>query len=138
MADLNAGTVREAFYAAQSHRPYKLNPDLVKAATPPGGDWHAVALPGAICRSVIWGKIEVAHMNPRGDLDDATEADITMAARALPVMDAALRAIIVLSEKPENGALIRELAASVIAYVEMPAPRISEPDDEEDENGDES
>ena len=123
--------IRSAFYEAERRRPYKMNAEVIKAVIPPGGDWTCVAPEGAICRSVLWGLQEVAYVNPRGDIDDRVEGQIAMAIRALPAMDAALRSIIVLAGNPANSALIAQIAESVIAFVEMPAPRIEEPDDDE-------
>jgi hypothetical protein len=130
-----AALVRSAFYDAQSRRPYKADSDLVTAAIPPGGDWLVVAEPGAVCRSVMWGGIEVAHVNPRGQLDDVTEGYIAMAVRAVPLLDAALRSIIVLAESADMAPLIRDLAVAAVAFIEMPAPPIHKdggPDDGEE------
>jgi hypothetical protein len=124
--------IRSAFYEAEKARPYKMNPEIIKATTPPGGDWTCVAPEGAICRSVVWGRQEVAYVNPSGDIGDVVEGQIAMAMRALPTMDAALRAIIVLAGNPANAPLIAELAESVIAFVELPAPAIKQPEEEEE------
>lgn len=133
----DALVISRAFYEAGLYRPYKYDAEIVKAATPLGGEWSCVAKPGAVCRSIMWGGMEVAYVNPSGAIDDMTEGQIAMAMRALPTMDAALRSIIALAEKSENLDAIRNLATSVIAFVEMPAPRISEPEDEEEqEDGD--
>lgn len=123
--------IKEAFWAAQDRRPYKQDDEIVEAMIPAGGNWECIAEAGAITRLIKWGNTEVALMNPRGDLGDIIEGQIAMAFRSLPLMDHALRSIIVLAENPENLALIREMAATCIAYVEMPAPAIPEPDDEE-------
>lgn len=72
-------------------------------------------------------------MNPRGDFADSTEGQIAMAIRATPAMDKALRAIWILSKDPANCELIGQMARAAIAYVEQPAPKITEPDDEDDE-----
>ena len=130
------GTIRTAFYDADNRRPYKMNADAIKEVTPPGGDWKCVAFDGSIRRSVTWGRIVVANLNPNGGIDSTTEGQIAMAIRALPLMDAALRSIIVLAGNPANLPIIAELAESVIAYVEMPAPRIKESDEDGDEKGD--
>jgi hypothetical protein len=122
MSDANA--IRQAFFAAQSRRPYSQDEAIVNAATPPGGEWTCAAEEGTVTRSIVWGGREVALVNPRGDIDDETEGQIAMAMRALPLMDAALRAIIVLAEDAANLALVRTLAVSCIAFVEMPAPRL--------------
>ncbi len=129
--------IRRAFYDAQSRRPYKSDVAIIKAVIPPGGDWSCVAAPGAICRSVMWGGTEVAHVNPGGRLGDTVEGEIAMAIRSLPAMDAALRAIIVLAESAENLAAIRDLAVSVIAYTEEPAPPTSRPDEPEEDDDEE-
>lgn len=39
-------------------------------------DWHIEMEPGAICRTVVWGKKEVALVNPCGDFTDETERDL--------------------------------------------------------------
>jgi hypothetical protein len=39
-------TIIRAFHDAQARRPYKLDEALVKAATPPGGDWTCIASEG--------------------------------------------------------------------------------------------
>jgi hypothetical protein len=123
--------IRTAFYEAEKHRPYIQDADVIRSITPAGGDWRCVASKGAITRSIVWNDREVALVNPRGDLDDVVEGQIAMAIRALPLMDAALRAIIVMSSDPADfSSLIRKTAESVIAYVEMPAPEIVEHDDE--------
>lgn len=140
-------TIKTAYCDAQSRRPYMRNDAVIKSLAPDGGDWHVVAPPGAICRSVIWGRTEVCLMNPSGQLFDTVEADIAMAFRAMPITDVALRSIIVLAEKPENLALIRSIAESVIAYIEQPAPKLDicdeneegpEPEDAEGESAEES
>ena len=85
-----------------------------------------------------WGLVEVAHINARHApaRRGPVEGEIAMAVRALPVLDAALRSIIVLAESADNLALIREIAISVIAFVEMPAPCHPAPqEDDEEEDG---
>lgn len=121
----------EAFLAAQSRRPYRADDDLIKALTPPGGEWTTEAPVGAICRSIMWGRTEVAHVNPRGDLDDVTEGQIAMGLRALPLLDCTVRTILVLAENADNLPLIKRIAESATAFVEAPAPRIAEPDEED-------
>lgn len=106
------------------------NAEIQAALVPPGGDWNCTAKPGAITRSIVWRGQEVALVNPRGDLDDATEGHIAMALRAAPVMDRALRVIRVLSHDPENLALIGDIARAAIATIEQPAPPIPEPEEE--------
>ena len=123
--------IRTAFYEAEKRRPYKMTAEVIKAIIPPGGDWTCVAPKGAICRSVVWGLQEVACINPRGDIDDRAEGQIAMAIRALPAMDTALRSIIVLAGNPANAPLIAQIAESVIVFVEMPEPRVEEPEDDE-------
>ena len=120
--------IRRAFHVAQSRRPYTTNDPLLRAILPPGGDWRVTAAPGAVCRSVMWGTTEVAHVNPRGQLDDGTEADIAMGLRAVPLLDAAMRCILVLAEDVRNLTLIREIAMSAVAFVEMPAPVLTPED----------
>lgn len=102
------------------------------ALVPPGGDWQCVALEGCVTRSIIWRGSEVALVNPRGDLGDSVEGQIAMGFRATPVMDRALRVIFVLASKPENLDLIARIARAAIVTVEQPAPRIHEPDEEEE------
>lgn len=132
----SAELIRRAYYDAESRRPYVGDPAIVAAAIPPGGDWDCVAEPGAITRSIVWRGREVATVNPRGDLDDQVEGQIAMAMRALPAMDAALRSIMVLAENANNLALIRELAVSAVAFIEIPAPSCRPEPDEDDELGD--
>lgn len=98
---------------------------------PAGGDWHCVAPDGAITRTIVWGGTEVALVNPRGDLNDTTEGHIAMALRATPVMDKALRTISILARDPANAPLIERIARAAVDYVEQPAPRIVELEDDE-------
>lgn len=130
---LKATAVRNCLDAAEARRPYKAIRTLIVATTPPGGSWIVEARKGAVTRSIIWNGQEVALVNPRGDLTDSVEGRIAMAMRALPVFDMAMRAIIVLAESEQNVELIRELATSVIAHVEEPAPRIPDPDGDDDD-----
>lgn len=123
--------IRDAFYAANKFRPYRENSDLVIEATPPGGEWHTIIKDDIMC--VTWGGKDVFHVNPHAIFDRLTEGQVAMAARDLPVMDGALRAIIVLSADAENLELIRELATSVIAHVELPAPTRPRTDIDEDD-----
>jgi hypothetical protein len=129
---MKADQIARAFCDAQARRPYKHNAAIVQAATPPGGDWSVVFCAGAATRSVMWRSTEVALINPQRSLGDMVEGEIAMAIRATPLLDAALRAIIVLAEDGSNTELIRELAISTIAYVEEPAPSRTSPveDDE--------
>lgn len=129
--------IATAYYAAEKRRPYAVDKDVIAAVTPGGGDWTCEAKAGAITRSVMWGGTEVALVNPRGQLSDATEGDIAMGLRAMPVCDKALRVIMALAQDPENAPLIAQIANSVIAYIELPAPKITRPADEEDDEGDE-
>lgn len=129
MSEVDPALVRSAFYGAQAKRPYKAVPSLIEAATPPGGSWNATRDDDDRL-VVMWGGREVARITYSG-----LEADeIAMACRALPVMDAALRAIISLASEPLGDPLIRDLATSVIAYVEQPAPPSQVPDDNEEED----
>lgn len=132
----DATTIKTAWYDAQKRRPYKSDAEVIKAITPPGGEWTCEVPEGAIRRSVIWGAIEVAYVNPRGQLGDSIESDIAMGLRATPVMDTALRTILVLAESAQNVGLIRTIAETAIAYVEMPAPAIKEPPDDEENDPD--
>ena len=100
------------------------------ALIPPGGDWQCVAEDGAITRSIVWNRTEVALINPRGDLRDQTEGRIAMGIRATPVMDRALRVIFVLAREAENLDLIGRIARAAIDYVERPAPPVHEPEEE--------
>lgn len=129
MPEVDRRLIYRASLDAQSRRPYIADEALIKAVIPPGGDWTVVAEPGAVCRSVMWGRTEVALVNPGGDLDDQTEGQIAMALRSLPLIDSALRCILVLAEDPANLALIRDIAVSAVAFIEMPAPAIHEPED---------
>lgn len=128
--------VRQAYFDAQRRRPYAASDDVIATITPGGGDWQCVARDGCITRSIFWNGREVALVNPARDLDDGTEGQIAMAMRALPTMDAAIRAIIVLAESDANLTLIRDLAVSVIEFVERAAPSIAEPQDDEPSEGD--
>lgn len=123
------GLVYRAFLEAEKRRPYAPAPGLVARAVPAGGEWECVVPAGAICRSILWNGREVAHVNPRGDLDDETEGQIAMAMAALPLLDATIRTMLVLADTADNLSLIRELAAGVIVHIEQPAPRIFEPED---------
>jgi hypothetical protein len=116
--------IKAAFRSAQALRPYRLDYDVLEAITPPGGGWQAVARDGAITRSVLWGGIEVANVNPVGSLDDETEGQIAMGLRATPVLDTALRAILHLASQglPNNMILISKIAETAIAFIEFPAP----------------
>jgi hypothetical protein len=129
MSDHN--TIRQAWLANQKLRPFKVHDDVLRAITPPGGEWNAAAPDGAIARSVMWNSMEVCQVNPQGQLADDVEGDITMGLRATPVLDTALRTIMTLAADPTNAPLIAKIAETAIAYVEMPAPRIKEPEDDE-------
>lgn len=113
----------------------KVDRDIAKALIPPGGDWLCIAPPGAITRSILWRDKEVALINPRGDLDDATEGDIAMGMRATPIMDTALRMILVLAEDAGNLELIRKICGTAIATVMLPAPAIVEIEEDESDAG---
>jgi|HubBroStandDraft_1064217.scaffolds.fasta_scaffold151801_2 hypothetical protein len=128
--------VRRAFYDAQKRRPYAMDAKIVEASTPSGGDWRCVAEPGAISRSIMWRGTEVAHVNPRGQLDDATEGQIAMAIAAVPALDAGMRAILVLAEDAENLLAIRELATSLVAFIEIDAPKMNRPGAEDGDDPD--
>lgn len=129
MPETKSTLIYRAFQQAQSRRPYKTDSQLVAALTPPGGEWTATAAAGAVTRSIEWNGREVALVNPRGDLDDETEGQITMALRSLPLLDCAMRTILVLAESGDNLDLIREIAETAIAVIERPAPPIPEPGD---------
>jgi len=124
--------IRTAFVDAQSRRPYvnlTIAP-LLEAMLPDGGNWRVEVPEGAIVRQVEWNSREVALINPRGDFTDQIEGEIAMAVRALPRLDMAMRSILVLAEKAENLELIRRMCASLIWFVEQPAPEVPEPDGE--------
>lgn len=108
------------------------DPHVLKSIIPAGGDWQCVAEPGWVTRRIIWRGMEVALINPRGDLNDTTEGDIAMGLRAMPALDKAMRAITVLAEKPENLELIGKIARAAIDYIEQPAPPIVEPEDKDE------
>lgn len=126
----SAELIVHAFYAANKERPYSLNQKLVNSAMPPGGHWEVVVKDNRRC--VEWRGRDIFAQDPAGE--------IAMAARALPLMDGALRVILVLAKDAANVELIRELATSVIAYVEMPAPAVASAriysDDGDDDGGD--
>lgn len=109
------------------------NKAIQEAITPAGGDWQCVAPEGAITRTIVWRSTEVAIVNPRGDIDDATEGDIAMGIRATPVMDKALRAIFILAKDANNLDLIGQIARAAIDYVEKPAPRLVRPEQDEED-----
>lgn len=98
--------------------------EIQEALIPPGGDWKCVALDGALMRSIVWGRTEVALVNSRGDMNDYTEGNIAMGICATPVMDRALRVISVLAGSPDNLDLIQRIAYAAVAYVERRAPDI--------------
>jgi hypothetical protein len=104
------------------------------ALVPPGGDWQCVAPEGAIMRSIVWHEMEVALVNPRGDMLDHLEGEIAMGLCATPIMDRALRVISILANDPDNSDLIRRIARAAVDYVERRAPDIQEPEDEEDDD----
>ena len=106
---------------------------LQTALIPSGGDWRCVAPEGAVTRSVMWGSVEVALVNPNGTLGDYVEGEVAMGIRATPVMDKALRVIFILARDAENLDLIGRIARAAIEYVEAPAPAIHEPEEAEEE-----
>ena len=95
---------------------------------PRGGNWRCAALPGAITRSIWWGRIEVANVNPCGDLDDKVEGNIAMGLAAMPAACMALRMI---RDRANPESEIGQIARIAIEYIERPAPAISEPEEEE-------
>lgn len=116
--------------------------EIQAALVPAGGDWQCRAEDGAVTRSIFWRGVEVALINPRGDLHDFTEGEVAMGIRATPIMDKALRAIWALTTHnddpdPTSDAvtleLIGKIARAAIAAVEQPAPRIFEPEEEPDD-----
>lgn len=104
------------------------DPAILRVLVPPGGEWDCKAKEGAVTRSIFWGRMEFAVVNPHGALDDATEGEVAMGLRATPVMDTALRVIYVLSRPADIGVdnmeLINRVARAAIAYAEQPAPEI--------------
>ena len=127
---INDAWQEEASIGRLGLRPFA-NKTIQAALIPSGGDWKCVAEDGAITRKVVWGHTEVALVNPRGDLHDATEGQIAMALRATPLMDKALRTISILAKDPTNSELIERIARAAIDYVEQPAPHIIEPEDDD-------
>lgn len=107
--------------------------DVLAAIIPGGGDWECVVPPGAVTRTIKWRQVDVALINPRGDLGDDTEGHIAMGIRATPAMDKAMRAIWVLAKDPANLELIADMARAAIEYVEQPAPAIVEPEEDEED-----
>lgn len=101
---------------------------------PGGGNWTCVFAPGAITRSVMWGRIEVALVNPNGDLDDGTEGNVAMGLTAMPAVCMALRMI---RDRVNPDSEAGQIARLAIEYIERPAPRLVEPDDDEHETSDE-
>lgn len=90
---------------------------------PAGGDWKCVAAPGDITRRVIWGRIEVAIINPRGDLGDSSEANVAMGITAMPTACMALRLI---RERAPAGSEIHRIAQLAIDKIEEAAPALVE------------
>jgi len=43
---------------------------------PAGGDWQILMSDGSITRKVVWGRFEVAQVNPAGDFTDAVEEQL--------------------------------------------------------------
>lgn len=119
-----AQKVTNAFFDAQRRRPYELNAQLTRAATPTGGDWECRLRADGEGFEIIWRGITVTTVNPRGHLDSMTEGQIAMAIAAVPVLDAAMRSIIVLAEDAGNHTIIRDLAVACIALVEKNAPEL--------------
>lgn len=112
------------------------NREITDAIVPAGGEWACEAPEGCTTRSIMWGRTEVALVNPRGDLGDYVEGQIAMGLRATPAMDKALRAIFVLAGDADNLDLIKDIARAAIAYVEQPAPSIPGPEDDLDDEFD--
>lgn len=106
------------------------NAEVQAAMIPSGGDWRCVAEEGAITRTIMWRAIEVAQVNPRGDMPDDTEGQIAMGLRATPLLDRAMRAIFVLAKDPANLELIGDMARAAIEYIEQPAPALQTREDE--------
>lgn len=77
-----------------------------------------------------------AIRDDRHQLGIHAAGEVAMGMRATPVMDTALRSIMVLAEDAANLPLIIEITRAAIAYVEMPAPRPPEPDEEDSEGED--
>lgn len=123
--------INNAWYEAQRRRPYKLDLDAIPTLTPGGGEWRVELQPDAY--AILWGKQSFAVVSH--GLGVHTAGEVAMGMRATPVMDTALRSIMVLAEDAANLPLIIEIARTVVAYIEMPAPKPPEPD-EEDGDGD--
>lgn len=129
MSDIHR-TIRDAWLAHQRRRPYRSDEEVLRAITPPGGEWEAKFPEGAITRQVVWNAIEVALVNPSGSLDDSTEGQIAMGLRATPVLDTALRVIHELSDNPDNLPLIARIAETAVAYIEASPPSAPDTDDD--------
>ncbi len=115
-------------------RPYAPDPSVIAYLRPDGGDWKCEITERG--RKITWRGLDVAQVNPHGSLDDETDGQIAMSLRALPVMDAALRVIMVLAASTmgeDLRPLIQRVATSVIAHIEMPAPTMPRPEDPEAE-----
>jgi len=130
----DAQKITTAFFDAQMARPYVANVGLVEAATPPGGEWLCEAANGRLV--ITWNGMDVAHINPYRSFPQSLAGEVSMGIRAAPVMDSTLRIILSLAADVDNLALIAKLASAVIAYVEMPAPKLTSSDDESDEDED--
>lgn len=127
---INNAWQEEASIGRLGLRPFA-NKAIQGALIPSGGDWQCVAPEGAVTRTIVWGRTEVALVNPRGDLHDHIEGQIAMALRATPLMDKALRTISILAKDPANSELIELIARAAVDYVEQPAPRIVEPEEDD-------
>lgn len=119
----NASEIRRAFCEAENRRPYQADPILCIAATPPGGDWNC-RMAHQLAYLVTWRGAEVACVNRLDQIEPERAGGIAMAITALPIMDAALRAILVLIEEQENVGLIQRLIHAVLARVETEPPRV--------------
>lgn len=120
-------TISKAWDASELQQPFAVSDDILRALIPRGGAWDVVAAPGSVTRSLKWGRIEIALINPAGALTDRVEGQISMGLRATPVLDKALRSIMILAKDPENLPLIAQIAETAVAYIELPAPTVPEP-----------
>jgi hypothetical protein len=111
-------------------------PVTIEDLIPSGGKWTVAAAPGAPTRSIWFGEIEVATINPRGDVSDEREGRVAMGIAATPALTTALDRILDLARSTKDDptgvlAKIGAVAHAALGYARRPAPAIPELDDDE-------